>query len=489
MAKLFSHSVSWLERVLRIVYLILFPALLLPFGSVEPGPLHLLALFSFLVTVLSVLIAAPSTGNRFAFAVAAFLAFALAGWVLFQASDYAPDSLVNAIWRTSAAYYGPSHHSISVAPADTMQGLIAVLLPFSVFLSGICLFRQDEQALKMIRFLALTGGAIAAFGLIQFLFFPDSLMFEKKRLYLGDLTAVFVNRNTAATYLGMSTLFACALAFHHVQNAGLGNLWRRMIGARSATKTPDALWTALYMLCAALALSAMSLTRSRAGLAATMVGLLFIVFMFSFLGGQQSMQSRKSGFSSSRPKLGFRLARAFIAIAVVIGIGLLFSGRALLRAETQGTEDARFCIMPGLLRLADDNLLTGTGLGTFRMVFPAYKDAACGLYGTWERAHNFYLDGVIALGLPFLVATLITVVCLIWIFARGISARRKLRWAPVLGLSILILQMLHNIVDFSIQIPAVAAVFAGALAACVSLSTNRGSTSTRRVKRSETVAN
>jgi hypothetical protein len=468
-----------LARLLRITYLLVFPALLLPYGSVEPGPLHLGATISFVISAIALLLSAPGTSNRLAFGVASALAIGLTGWILFQASDYAPAGMANSIWDTAAAYYGASSHSISVAPADTIQGLVAVLLPFSIFLSGLCLFKEDDQALLVIRCLALIGGAIAAFGLVQFLFFPNMLMFETKTLYLNSLTTVFVNRNTAATFLGMTVLFGSALAFSHIQNAGLGHFWRRIVGARSLTKSTDLAWTALYLFCALLAFSALLLTRSRAGLAATMVALLFLVFMLSYLGGQRSQQSSRSGFSSSRTGLAVRLARAFGAVALLIGIGLLFSERALLRAEIQGADDGRFCIMPGLLRLTSDNLMTGTGLGTFRMVFPAYKDPTCGLFGTWERAHNFYLDGVIALGLPFLLATLCTIIVLIWIFVRGIGARRKLRWAPVLGLSVLFLQMLHNIVDFSIQIPAVAAVFAGSMAACITLSTNRTSSTSR----------
>lgn len=484
MLNLILRTTPSFERLLRFAFLLVFPCLLLPFGSVEPGPLHFLSMVSFMICAFSVLLAAPSRGNRFAFGLASALAFSLSAWIAFQASNYAPATLVNSIWPTTAAHYGASFQAISVAPADTLQGLVAVLLPFSVFMSGICLFRDDQQALQLLRFLALTGGVIAAFGLIQFLFFPDSLMLEKKRLYLDSLTAVFVNRNTAATYLGMITLLASALAFSHVQEAGLSSLWNRLIGARSATRSKDALWTGLYLVCALLAFSALLLTRSRAGLAATMLSTLFLVFMLSLLGGQRSQNRGASSFSSSKTGFGLRLARALLAVLALTGLGLLFAGRALLRAEVQGAEDGRFCIMPGLLRLASDNWLTGAGLGTFRMVFPAYKDPACGLFGTWERAHNFYLDGLIAIGVPFVASTLVVIGGLGWIFTRGIRTRRKLRWAPVLGLAVLLLQILHNIVDFSIQIPAVAAVFAGVIAACVTLSSNRTQTTGRRSKRS-----
>lgn len=466
-------ALSVLTKGLRLCYAIILAALLLGYGSVEPAPLHFLATIAFFVTALALAVERIGVDTRLPFWLAAGLALLLSCWIIIQAWDIGSSTLANSIWVTASRHFGPTVQAISVAPADTLQGLVAVTLPFSIFLSGLVLFPNDEKALLLLRYLAALGAAVALVGLIQYLFFPDMLLFEKRKVSQQNLTAVFVNRNTAATFLGMAAMLAAGFAFGHAQNAGLVSFIRRCIGSRNSTTTRDALMIGLYGLAFIVAITALLLTRSRAGAAASMIGLVVVLALLTYHGGYRARSMQGRGFASAASSIRWRILRSSIVVLGTVAIGLVFSGRVLLRAEVQGAEDARFCIMPGLLRLAGDNWLTGTGLGTFRMVFPAYRDPSCGLAGTWERAHDFYLDGWIALGLPFFLVAAIAIIGLLWAFVRGVRNRRQYRWIAAVGLGILLLQLLHNAVDFSIQIPAVAAFFAATMAACVVVSTRK----------------
>jgi O-antigen ligase len=120
-----------------------------------------------------------------------------------------------------------------------------------------------------------------------------------------------------------------------------------------------------------------------------------------------------------------------------------------------------------------DNPWFGTGFGTFEQVFPVYRDPECGLSGLWDRAHNVFLEGSLGLGLPFAVVVLFGLVYLLSIFLIGYRTRQRFQIVPVAGMGILLLVVLHSMVDFSIQIPGVAAYVAAALGAAVSISLAR----------------
>jgi O-antigen ligase len=124
-----------------------------------------------------------------------------------------------------------------------------------------------------------------------------------------------------------------------------------------------------------------------------------------------------------------------------------------------------------------DNAILGAGFGTFQDVFPVYRDSACaGVRGVWERAHNVFLEGWLGLGAPFLVALAIGYAVLIGVFVHGARKRRRLRFAPIIGLAALVLATLHSIVDFSLQIPGFMVYFAAATAAAATISLGRGRT-------------
>ena len=81
--------------------------------------------------------------------------------------------------------------------------------------------------------------------------------FEPKQFYLGDLTATFVNRNTAGTFLGVALLLNFALLFADLRNVHLSPLAHRGQWIRPSAALLFHLFAVLD--CAA----ALSLTRSR----------------------------------------------------------------------------------------------------------------------------------------------------------------------------------------------------------------------------------
>jgi hypothetical protein len=83
------------------------------------------------------------------------------------------------------------------------------------------------------------------------------------------------------------------------------------------------------------------------------------------------------------------------------------------------------------------------------------------------------LEGYLGLGLPFAAVVLISLGYLLSLFLDGYQTRRRFRIVPVTGMGVLLLIVLHSMVDFSVQIPGVAAFVAAAIGAAVAISLAR----------------
>lgn len=443
--------------VLRWLFVACLVACLLPKGSV-----HLLATTGATAAFALVVLAALLTRgepDRTAGLFRAALAYAIVfgGWILLQSVSVPGNPLANGLWSAAGAVVGPLPGAISVNPADTRDALFYVLLPMFAFLGALVLFDDDRAALFLLRALAAIGAAVAAVGVLQFELTPERLLLYEKRYYLDSVTGVFVNRNTAATFFGCTILVLAGLLSLVYDGRG--------------EEQPATLQRRLVLLGAGLAavVLALFMTKSRAGAAATVAALVTGVLLHA---GFKLFRRDGDGRSQAAPrwKLALQAAGGVAAIGLV---SLLLSGKVGFRMAAQGLDDGRFCVLPGIVAAARENLPSGTGFGTFREVFPAYRDAACGLYGLWDRAHNGYLELAIGIGWMALPAILVPLGVLTAVFAAGLSRRRRYRVVPIVGACVLLLVALHATIDFSLQIPGMAVFAAAILAACATVSLGR----------------
>jgi hypothetical protein len=417
----------------------------------------LLAVFAAVVPV-----AAPRLARLQASALlllAALLAFAL--WQTLPLGD---SPLADPAWKAlgDAIADAAPRGSISVAPGLTLAAAPALAAPFLAFAVALACCQNDEEALRLWRGLAHFGAVYAAFGIVQEVFWPDQLLLEPKRFYLGDLTASFVNRNTAGTFFGVALLLNLALLFADLRVVRLARLGRGgKWGGRSA-----ALLLHLFAVldCAA----ALFLTRSRGAIGATLVATLAATAM---------MAARRLTSDRERDELFARWRRPAVALgalALVLGLFVLFAGRSEHRAQTLASEDGRWCVFASTATAIADHWPLGAGFGAFADVFPAYRNVDCvGVFGIWDHAHDFFLEGLLGFGLPFVGATALVYAALGAALIRGVTVRRRLRFLPVAGLAALVLVTLHAIVDFSLQIPGVAVYVAAAIAAAVAVALGR----------------
>jgi O-antigen ligase len=438
----------------------------LAYGSVTDVPLNLAAIAFALLAGLSLFypIGAVAIGRVYATTILLFAALLV--YVVLQALPFAAGDFANGAWQSVNDLIGPVQGTISVAPGMTLDALTMLAMPFMAFLSGLALFQGDDEALLLWRALAYFGVGDAVFGILQYLFLPERLLFEQKEFSIGSLTASFVNPNTAGTFFGLALLLNLGLTFYYLRKIHIDSFVKNVtdldIGWRD--KNALALLHALFCLIVAVALF---LTQSRGAVTASFVGAATAIVLMA----TRALTADKPTGETGRWR---RSAGQFGGVIVIVGLFALFAGRAVYRMQEQGGVDGRFCSFSSTIEAIKAHPIFGTGFGAFQDVFPAYRNAECaGIVGVWDRAHNVFLEGYLGLGVPFAVVLVAGYAVLIGVFLQGLRSRRHFRFVPVMGFAALILASLHSLVDFSLEIPGVAAYFAAIMASSVTISLGR----------------
>jgi len=437
---------------------------LLCFGSVQRLPFLLVSTAMLLLTLIAAFFIGEPARARGVFRATLFLLTVMCVWVALQSLQFSGNPLAHPAWIDAGRITGRTGGSVSVSPADTLAAMLQLAMPLVTFMTGLILCTSDDRAEKILKRLTVISAAISVFGLLQFLAAPHQLLFWEKTVYLDSLTTVFVNRNTAATYLGL-TMLGLTVICEQYWRQGRFRLFRRWALKGVLPRSIDKmLWPGLAVLMLTLTIMALMLTRSRAGISSSVVGMLVLLPLMIF-GRPSTLRSHHSRPQRSIYRTIGMTAAGIVTVLLCLS---LFAGRMLLRAQVRGDDD-RFCIMPGLIKAIGQFPLTGTGFGTFADVFPAYRDPHCWLIGVWERAHNTYLEGMLGLGILFPLAIALVFSVLIWTLFRGLKDRRRLHPYPALGVAAVILVALHALLDFSLQIPGFALFFAAFIAPLTSI--------------------
>jgi O-antigen ligase len=409
----------------------------LPFGSDRPLPASLLCVAIdalVLAWAAGVLLGVVQVhrGLRSLLPAGVLFGGALA-WAFVQGSSLTPTALHHPDWAAARAVLDvPVSGAISVDPEATWTRLQNLLAYAGVFWLAFHLGAARGRAHQALLALALGGLAYAGYGL--YAYFGHG----------GPVTSTFVNRNSYATYAGM-TLFC-----------GLGLIVQRLArqagGGRRLTRTLlhtlarlDFTMTAAVLSCVACA-PALLLSQSRGAFVAVAAAFLLYLWLL-----------RRTLVIPSR---------AFYALFLALMLG---SAGALL--ETSGQETlGRFAATGANLgdRLVfyqttwtalQDRPLLGTGYATFAEAFMAYNHPGTETYFL-DKAHNTYLQLMMELGWPAALALFLGMGCLIFRCWQGWSASRSDRayLATVLAGSVLV--AVHSLVDFSLEMPANAVTYA-----------------------------
>lgn len=376
-----------------------------------------------------------------------------------------PAQLVGSLTRAQAealAAPGSSWLPLSVAPADTLLGLAFVLTALALHGVAASVFVRPEARRRFVLVSSALGVALAILGLAQ-------MAFGARRIYFfyvpretdGGVTLFgpFANRNHYAACMAMLAALALgalvrAAARYRRRVGTRANLRRWLVGLQSAEGT-----ALIYASVPALASLAALVAANSRGAA------LAFVLAFAFAGLSSVARRRRAWV------IGLGLVLLLLAW---FGIGRLGARFERLPAEARG----RTVVWEDTLRRLPGSLLTGSGLNTFaasmsrvtawalpkgatpwqepyetsiarapRLGYRSHVESPG--FAWYREAHNDYLQVLAECGLPGLLIVL-------WACVAALRHARQDTWLFVAVLAVL----LHSFVDFPLQVPGVAALFA-----------------------------
>lgn len=342
---------------------------------------------------------------------------------------------------------------ITASSSLTALSLLRILtyVAFAWLLLQYC--ASSNKAFQLLVIFVLTSSTYALYGLWALTQGHDTILWMGERPNVTSLSATFVNRNNAATYFGLGSVACLMLLYQSYRQ--LFTYGRPRQGLSDWVISLLASRVGGFLICFVLLLGSTLLTNSRAGILVTLIALGFALIAITMV-----TQSKQSANQPPR-----RFTRIFLNLFAILAIAAF----AIFELSGAGVEQRLFQSGMGdinrwnvyriCLQILGDYPWTGVGLGGFPIMFELYKDETISNALVWDKAHNSYLELFLGLGIPFALLFLSAFVWAILRCIQGLITRQRHRYFLVIALAATLLVGLHALVDFSMEIQAVALAY------------------------------
>ena len=323
----------------------------------------------------------------------------------------------------------------------TFGGFIRQCSIAALYFSILALVTSAPRLKGLLILMLVVGFLEALYGLLLY-FGGDQLGLWNPGQAQVTVSGTYVNQNHFAGLLEITIPVGLGLLLSswpgHEEPSGKNSILRSLSTFMLSQR-------AVILFCILIMTAALIMTESRGGIGALAVGVTVAV---SIAVWREGVRARE-------------LALGMMAVALVaIAITWLGSGRFSEKLQAAGFSSDRGDLRELSYRMISDNPLFGTGLGTYRWVFPSYKDERFGSY-FYEHAHNDFLEvlgeqGIIGASLLALGLFLIS-----FQIVRAYGRRRDplVRGALFATIAGCVSLMIHGLVDFNFHIPANASYF------------------------------
>jgi O-antigen ligase len=350
------------------------------------------------------------------------------------------DHLSDPIWQQTNHLLGLNlPPRISSRAEISAESIGHFLLLVTSFVSGLfaCTSRRNSDIL--VGFARYSILAYAIYGLLALVVTPDMLLWAPKLAYRTSLTATFVNRNTAATFVGAGAILWLCSACVSLQSFQYSSM-------RLLLLTPSnehIVFKLIFRSAAGLTcFFALLLTGSRGGLICSCFGLLAAISLMIA--------------NRLKPRFWFALGS---------GVFVLTAAAAWLsqtgRIGSQGLfDDGRWSVYGFCIQAIRQRPILGAGAGTFADMFPSLRTENFSSWGVWDYAHSTILEIAVEMGIPIAAMVVIAAAVSLLILARSaLKSKDRSRTSLAAIAGIAVLSYLHSIIDFSLQIPGYFVVF------------------------------
>jgi O-antigen ligase len=336
-------------------------------------------------------------------------------------------------------------HPLSLDPALTAVGLALFAANALLMLGSACLFSRCG-AREFAASLTIVGVVIALVGVVQQPLFNGKIYGFWTTVDGGNPYGPFVNKNHFAGWMLLALPVTVGLLCGGVAHAmrGVRPTWRDRFLWFSSAHASQLILIAAVAVVMALALV---LTISRSGISA-FVGAIVVT----------------SGVVLSRQRGGVRRSVALAYLIVLLATAIGWAGVNVIASRFAAVRWSEFNERRGAwsdaLDVAADFPLTGTGLNTYGVAMLFYQKHD--LTRHYAQAHNDYLqlaaEGGMLVGVPAVVCVGAFVAVVRRRFVEETSTSAY--WLRVGAVTALMAIALQETVDFSLQMPGNAALFA-----------------------------
>lgn len=336
---------------------------------------------------------------------------------------------------------------VSVDAEATAQGFVKLAVYCAVFALAADLGRSARYARAATFTVIGATLVVAAYGFVMQATTHScvALLVVKSPIEASGSCAfsgTFINSGNFATYAGMSCL-VCIAHLHWLvlksNNAQSGTRERWRIHLMVMGREGSAYLAALIILVSALVLSA-----SRAGL------LSFILAAVLMITATSVAQGKNAGHVATWT--GITIGLALSVLVAADGVVLLRYLDLFDRGDSN-----RIALFELAIKQIEARPWTGWGLGSFPTLYSIFQPPTVPL--VFDKTHNIYLENASDLGIPAALLLTLAVIALAIRCLRGLRERSRDLPYPAIAVGATILIGLQSLVDFGIQMPAVAVTF------------------------------
>jgi len=345
---------------------------------------------------------------------------------------------------------------LSVDRSATFAGFLWQASLLAMFFCVLVLVTTVRRVRVLMTVVFLVGFVQALYGLLVY-FQGEHIGLWHPGHAKGTVSGTYVNQNHFAGLMELTIPAGLGLLLY------TGRDWRGTAGSTRILPSTLAFLagqSGILLFCTLVMTAALILTTSRGGVGALAIGIAVAVIL----------AVAKRGFRTRELTLG--LAMVVLVVSALAWIG---PGRFVEKVESAGLASKRGDLRDTSYQIVNDRPLFGTGIGTYRWIFPAYKDDRFG-GNFYEHAHNDFLETLGEqgfIGFVLLASGVVIVLArIVWAFGR--TRDPLMRGALFASISGTVALLVHGLVDFNLHIPANAVYFVVLLGIGVIASEMRG---------------
>lgn len=369
-----------------------------------------------------------------------FLAFAF-----LQMSSIAPASGSASLYAAALRILGRAHVDVPDLAIDAARNaLIRSVTCGLIFLMARAICKDRGPARMLLMLLVASAAAIVAYALLMQMTtsscYAGGYLKKLGPYDVGSrclMSGTFMNSNSFACYVGMALVAALALILSG-RSREVSNGYNA-----PAERTFDSVLTGSRVVLIAVALfllGGLLLSASRAGFATTVAGALALALLLL------------RGRWRERPDL---VRWFWIGLAILLVLSLIAGGAMLSKVARASDASVRVAIWLASLEAIGLSPWLGWGLGSFTDIFTILQPSS--ITQPNNRAHSTPLEAMVELGVIGALPAFALVLLPWGVSLRGANRRTyRRRILPAAVFAIVAIPILHSMVDFSLQIPAIA---------------------------------